>query len=245
MREVPFAKVNREENLSKKIEQQIIRAIQQKLYLPGEKLPGEVELSKNFGVSRTAVREAIHLLAGKGFVETKKGSGVYVSKLNYSIVTDPFIYMLDMKCGDASLEQIAQVRLMMEPEIARLAAINCTEDDLNFWVLNVEQMQKNFSNPQEMIICDINFHRRGGEATGNPIIPVMMEPIYLMLYRFISETYTQERSLELAIQNHVALLKAYTEHDAQQAFKVMKKHMKEASEHASLYIRNQRQKNIS
>ena len=70
-----FGKISRDENLSRKIERQIIEAIQQKIYLPKEKLPGEIELAKSFGVSRTAVREALHILAGKGYVETRKGPG--------------------------------------------------------------------------------------------------------------------------------------------------------------------------
>ena len=238
-----FGKISRDENLSRKIERQIIEAIQQKIYLPKEKLPGEIELAKSFGVSRTAVREALHILAGKGYVETRKGSGVYISDLNYTMVTDPFIYLLDMKCGDASLEQIAQVRLVIEPEIARLAAENRTEDDINFWMLNVQSMKN--STTDKMILHDVNFHRRGAEATGNPVIPIMMEPIYHILYRFISETYTEMHSPKLAVKNHVLLLKAYREKDGNQAFKIMKKHMQEAMAHAVSITRSERKKKPS
>jgi len=58
--------------LSEKIEQQILEAIRQKIFLPGDKLLGEMELAHNFGVSRTVVREALHRLAGRGAVEIRK-----------------------------------------------------------------------------------------------------------------------------------------------------------------------------
>ena len=77
-------KIDRDAPLSQKIEEQLREAILQKVFVPGERLPSETELVDIFGVSRTAIREALRILAGKGLVEIKGRGGVFVSKAELS-----------------------------------------------------------------------------------------------------------------------------------------------------------------
>lgn len=228
----PFSKLNREISLSEKVEGQILKAIRQKLFVPGDKLPGEMELAETFGVSRTAVREALNRLIGRGVAESKKGSGVYVAVAKYSTVTDSFYHLLEMKCGNSSLMHIAEVRLIMEPEIAKIAAASRKEDDIVILEDCYASMKDNFDVPDQMIEYDIRFHRQIGLATQNQLVPVIMEPIYQLLNKFISNNYAHPSSLPLALERHGSLLDCIRKKDGDRAYQTMRQHMLEAYAHA-------------
>lgn len=231
----PFMKVEREEPLSKKIERQIREAIMQKIFLAGDKLPGEFELAEKFGVSRTAIREALQMLSGRGLVDIRKGSGVYVSEIDMSNVVDPFYQLLDMKCGEASLLHLIRVRLFMEPEITKIAALHRTDNDVQNLQELFIKMKSFMDNPEEMIESDIKFHRQISSATNNPIIPIIMEPIFQLLHKFISSTYRQSHAPDLAIQYHESLLKFIKDKNPDGAYNTMKRHMQEAEQHVIKY----------
>jgi GntR family transcriptional regulator, transcriptional repressor for pyruvate dehydrogenase complex len=228
----PFSRIDKDLSLSEKIEQQILEAIRQKIFIPGDKLLGEMELAQNFGVSRTAVREALHRLAGRGVVEIRKNSGVFVSPDQYSSVTDSFYHLLEMKCGKSSLLNIATVRLIIEPEIARLAAVNISVEDITPIKESFSKMESNFNDPKQMIKHDIDFHRAIANATKNPILPVIMEPLFQLMTKFISDTYSYPHSPILALKAHRNILDCIEIHDGEGAYNAMRKHMMEAKDHA-------------
>jgi GntR family transcriptional repressor for pyruvate dehydrogenase complex len=233
-----FNKIQHDEPLSHKVEKQIRKAIEKKVYSSGDRLPGELELAKNFGVSRTAVREALRMLSGGGLVEIRKGSGVYVTEIGIKNIVAPFFQFLDSKCGDESLLHIIRVRIFMEPEIASLAAIHRTNSDIKFWAENLKNMKMHIDKPEEMIDFDIKFHRRISLATNNPIIPIIMEPIYKLLGKFISSTYRQSHASDLAIQNHEKLLECFKKEDSKKANDTMKTHMLQAEQHVIQYFQS-------
>jgi GntR family transcriptional regulator, transcriptional repressor for pyruvate dehydrogenase complex len=232
-----FNKIAREEPLSQKIEMQIRNAIRQNLFLPGDKLPGELELAQKFGVSRTAVREALRILSGRGLVNIQRGSGVYISEIDVASVVDPFYQLLEMKCGQVSQLHLIRVRKFIEPEIARLAAIHCDDSDIDFLTSNYAQMSDRAEKPEEMIDVDIQFHFRLAEATQNPIIPVIMQPIFQLLHKFIQATYKQSHAPDLALENHRKLLNCMKSRDPDAAFQIMKTHMAQAEEHVLQYYK--------
>ncbi len=234
----PFVKIEREESLSYKVERQIREAIRQKIFLAGDKLPGEFELAERFGVSRTAIREALRMLSGRGLVHIRKGSGVYVAEMDAATVVDPFYHLLEMKCGETSLLHLIRVRSFMEPEIARLAAIHRSGEDVEYLAKQYQNMVSFADQPYRMIESDIKFHRRIASATNNPIVPIIMEPIFLLLHKFISETYKQSHAPDLALKNHENLLAAIRAHDAENAYQTMKKHMSEAEQHVINYYQS-------
>jgi GntR family transcriptional repressor for pyruvate dehydrogenase complex len=233
----PFNRVDREELLSQKIESQIKDAITKKVFVPGDKLPGELELTKIFGVSRTAVREALRMLAARGLLEIRKGSGAYVRDFSMSNIVDPFSQFLELKCGKASHLYLIQIRRMIEPEIARIAASHCTEKEIAFLRENLSQMQESYQHPEEMMQIDIKFHRKLTESAGNPLISVVIEPIFQLLPKFISSTYSQERAPDLAIEFHQKILEAITHQDEEAAYTAMKAHLEIAEDHVLKYYK--------
>ncbi len=95
----------------------------------GEKLPSERELTEEFQVSRGVVREAIRALEITGFVILRQGptGGAYVTDLSFDRVGDAFLDLF--LSNKLSIPELADVRYFIEPETARLAALNAGEED--------------------------------------------------------------------------------------------------------------------
>lgn len=87
--EAIFSPLESREPINKLISQQIEKAIFERKYPPGSKLPSENEMCEQFGVSRTSVREALGALEAQGIIEIIKGKGMYVNKLSSETVTNP------------------------------------------------------------------------------------------------------------------------------------------------------------
>jgi len=234
---MPFVPVGREESLSEKVEKQIREAILRKVFLPGERLPSELELCEAFGVSRTAVREALRMLSARGLVEIRKGSGAYVCQLSLASVVDPFAQLLRMKCGPESHLYLVQVRKFIEPDVARLAAYHRTPEDLEDLQGQLAKMEATHGgSPDEMILADIQFHRRLAAIAQNPLVPIVLEPLFRLLPQFISDTYKQERAPDLAIRYHRRILQAIDQRDGDAAYEAMREHLETAEEHARLFL---------
>jgi DNA-binding FadR family transcriptional regulator len=97
----------------------------------GEKLPSERELTEEFQVSRNVIREAIRILEITGFVMLRQGptGGAFVTDLSFDHVGNAFLDLF--LTNKVSIPELADVRLYVEPEVSRLAALNATEEDKN------------------------------------------------------------------------------------------------------------------
>ena len=114
--------------LAEQVQEQIYHYILELSMRPGDKLPNEFELGEKFGVGRSTIREAVKLLASRGVLEVRQGSGTYVvsttpsdlDPLGLSGVEDKIALALDL----------VNVRLILEPGIAEMAALNATEESI-------------------------------------------------------------------------------------------------------------------
>ena len=116
-----------------RISEEVLRQIKESILLgkfkSGEKLPSERELTEAFQVSRGVIREAIRILEITGFVTLRQGptGGAFVTDLSFDHVGNAFLDLF--LANKVSIPELANVRLFIEPEIARLAALNATEAD--------------------------------------------------------------------------------------------------------------------
>lgn len=107
---------------------QLRRAIHNGSFVPGDKFPPERELSKQLGVSRASVREAIRVLEGEGYVETRRGASGGIIVLDRGRTEDRLAEVIRAKLPE--IEQAIDFRLAVECSAARLAAMRRTDDDL-------------------------------------------------------------------------------------------------------------------
>ena len=134
-------------------------------YPPGAKLPNEPRLCQLFGVSRTTLREAVRSLAAQGYVEVRRGSGTFV--LDRSPAPD--IGLQRLECLRTRLRDLFEIRMMLEPQAARLACLRGTDEELQEIARRAECVAqairegKNFSQPEE------TFHQAFVAATHNAL----------------------------------------------------------------------------
>jgi len=107
---------------------QLRRAIHSGSFVPGDKFPPERELSKQLGVSRASVREAIRVLEGEGYVETRRGASGGIIVLDRAQTEDRLGEIIRAKLPE--IEQVIDFRLAVECSAARLAAMRRTDEDL-------------------------------------------------------------------------------------------------------------------
>src|SRR5947208_6470865 len=125
----PVYKAIRTSRLYEQIVQQIEESILQGALKPGDQLPAERELAEQFGVSRTAVREAVKALREKGLVEAYSGRGTFVTDGRSQAIRQSLDFMMKTGQADAYLH-LAEMRAVLEPEIAALAAARVEEQHL-------------------------------------------------------------------------------------------------------------------
>jgi GntR family transcriptional regulator, transcriptional repressor for pyruvate dehydrogenase complex len=116
----------RQVRVSEEVAEQLKRSILQGQFKPGDRLPPERELADQLQVSRVAIREALRVLQNAGFIVTRPGAlgGTFVTHLSFQHLSDAF---LDLFLAEKiSVPELNQVRLLIEPEMTRMAATKIT-----------------------------------------------------------------------------------------------------------------------
>ncbi len=234
-----FQNIGNKLTLSQRIERTLENAIREKKLVVGSKLPTEREMCESFGVSRTALREALRRLSARGLVTIQKGSGMYVSEINIEDAMDTLNLYYDLKFDKNLLSQIIEVRYIFEPEIAKLAAMNRTKKDLDILSRNLVEFEKcNPDNTQLEADLDNNFHLAITKATLNPIVQITMEPIFLLLPRMRNYIYGNiEGEKPHTIKFHKDLLEAVRKQDGERAYSIMKEHLDRTREIYSKHMK--------
>ena len=143
---------------SNKISEHIIEQIRKTIFegelKPGDKLPSEKELTKNFKVSKATLREAMRSLEVLGFLEIKKGvsGGAFVTEVDMKTARDSFINFLHFK--NLSLDNLTEVRLILESHVAETVAQTITDEDLN-------RLKKLIEESEDVLKNDIPIESRG------------------------------------------------------------------------------------
>jgi GntR family transcriptional repressor for pyruvate dehydrogenase complex len=205
-----FSKIGSGLTLSQKIERRIEEAIRQKKLLPGSKLPTEKELCAQFAVSRTALREALRRLSARGLIDIRKGSGMYITELKIEDAINSLHLFYDLRFNSDLILQIIEVRRLFEPEVARLAARNRTDEDIK--ILEKNQHELDLIN---------RFHMNLSKATGNPIVIISLEPVYSLLPRMRNLIYGNiEGEKEYTMKYQKELIEALKIKDSLKAYEL-------------------------
>ncbi|HDP67475.1 MAG TPA: FadR family transcriptional regulator [Candidatus Marinimicrobia bacterium] len=229
-----FSKIGNQQTLSQEIVQKIEAVIRQKKVLPAEKLPTEKELCRMFGVSRTALREALQMLSARGLISIRKGSGIYVNDYSSAHVIEPMNLFLELKLDRDYILYVVEVRKMFEPTIAQLAALNRSEDDLRKLSVNLQKLQQ--SPPDDCVKqgqIDRDFHLIIANACRNPIIPLIVTPIFQLMPRIRSIVYANVKTAQReAVDYHQRILMKIRDRDPEGAYQAMIAHLQRAERHS-------------
>ena len=222
-----YNKITESKSLSQRIESEIEDAIRIKKLKPDDKLPTEIELSKSYGVSRNALREALRSLDSKGLIRIEKGRGMFVNNYSLSQAVSSVNMFLEMNASKENLLQIIRLRQMFEPEIAAAASRNRTDEDLAVLKEAILSMEKCPADAlTEEALEDNKFHKLIAEAAHNFSLLVVMNPIYSLMPKFVDFVYGKtENRKENTLKYHWEIFNAIKAQDEIKVKVIMKEHL--------------------
>lgn len=216
------------EQIVKQIEDSVLKGILK----PGDQLPAERELAEQFGVSRTAVREAIKALSEKGLVESYSGRGTFITNGTSHAIRQSLD--LIMKIGQAEgSSHLGEVRDILEPEIAALAASRAEEQHLESLREAVSVMDASMHDADAFIEADLDFHLALAEAAANPLILSLIDSIVGLLREQRMRIFQTEGGPERGQYHHRRILRAVENRDAEKARQYMRAHLKQVRQDSS------------
>jgi GntR family transcriptional regulator, transcriptional repressor for pyruvate dehydrogenase complex len=215
--------------LYEQIVQQIEESILSGELSEGTQLPAERDLARQFGVSRTAVREAIKALQEKGLVDAFPGRGTFVTNGTSNSMRRSLDRII--KSGETDgWDYLVEVREILEPEIAALAAMRATDQDLATMRDAVQVMNKAASDSDAFIEADLDFHLALAEAAGNPIVLSLIDSIVGLLREQRLRIFRIGGGPERGQFHHRRILDAVKRHDPQGARVAMQAHLSQVRE---------------
>lgn len=195
----------------------------------GDKLPSEPELAERFGVSRTVVREAVKALREKGLLEIMPGKGTYIADIADSmtgVVRDSLGLMVGAQF-DGGLADLLQVRSILEPEIAAIAAEIAGEEDYQVLQRAVDIMDTALANSTEFIEADLEFHLALAKATQNSLIPILIDPVVDLLREQRARMCRVRGGAARGQYHHKRILEAVKQRDPDAARQAMADHLEQ------------------
>jgi len=222
-------KAVRTSRLYEQIVQQIEESILKGSLKPGDQLPAERELAQRFGVSRTAVREAVKALREKGLVEAYSGRGTFITNGTSQAIRQSLDWMTKVGQQDG-LAHLAEMRAILEPEIAALAATRVEEQHIASMRDAFNVMDRSREDPVAFIEADLDFHLALAEAAANPLILSLIDSIVGLLREQRMGIFYVEGGPERGQYHHKRILDAIEQHDAEKARSAMRAHLLQVRE---------------
>ncbi|MBI5351504.1 MAG: FadR family transcriptional regulator [Chloroflexi bacterium] len=220
---------------SERLYEQIVSQIEQRIekgeLKVGDQLPSERELAEQFAVSRTAVREAVKALREKGLVEILAGRGTFITDGTSDKIRNSLGLL--MKIGNIKgSANLVEVREILEPEIAALAATRITDEYIVAMqeAVNIMEVATASNNSEAFVEADLDFHLALAEATQNPIIPALMDSVIDLLREQRKRTGNVSGGLARGQYHHKIILDAVIKRDPDAARQAMQNHLQQVRE---------------
>ena len=210
-----------ERSLTQKISEDIISLILEENLQPGDKLPNETVLCEKLNAGRSSIREAMKLLASRNIVTIRQGSGTYIAKTP-GMVEDPlgFTFISNKK---KLVHDLLEVRFLLEPSIASMAAANADEEDIKKIIKLCDEIEDLLKNNKDHIQKDIEFHTAIALSSKNVVVPRLVPVINSSIPLFVEMTENTLR--QETIESHREIAEAIAAHDTLRAHDAMYLHL--------------------
>jgi GntR family transcriptional regulator, hexuronate regulon transcriptional repressor len=207
--------------LYRQVADSIMSAIKSGDFKPGARLPSERDLAASFKVSRPTIREAMIALEIRGLVESRHGSGIYITEHPPAQIGADDL--------DIGAFELTEARRLFEGEAAALAATTITDEQLAEIEAIIADMVKENTRKQTGEMADRRFHVAIARATRNTAITTVIENLWDIRYKSPLCRHMLERARSVGVQprigEHRRILAALKKHDPKAARNAMRDHL--------------------
>lgn len=218
----PIGRVSKT-TLSDDLTDRLLQMIRSGEYEPGDRLPAIMQMARSFGVGHPSLREALRKLEVIGAVEIRHGSGVYVKRgEDMLLVKNP---TFGGSVTQKLLLDLIEVRTPIETRATAMAATHATEDNLDQLASILDQAEAHLEDDAKLSEMNMEFHHEIAVASGNTVLAQMQEVVAQLFQteqRLILDLYG---SREQDHREHVAILDALRQGDADLAERRMRAHL--------------------
>src|SRR5437660_2263101 len=194
----------------------------------GDQLPSERELSETFKVSRTSVREALRALETKRLIISRTGMGNFVADLPIESLIAPLAKLLIEE--KTALADIFELRKLIEPHIAALAAERATKADIERMKGILEKQNQAVGRGETGVEADAELHFAIGQATQNQALEKLVSGLMEVLSHRREESLKTADRRRASIESHRKIVSAIEQHDQARAQDVMVHHIEQVEE---------------
>lgn len=214
------------DNITQSLIQRFQEMIRNGVLTQGSRLPSERELAAHFGVARSSLRQALKVLEIMGILTQRVGDGTYLAKDSSAVLAVPmeFLFLLD----DTSVQELTELRLLMEPGLARLAAERATAEDMTLLRRSVHDLEVSRGDTAKLIAADLLFHRAIFTASKNRAASSVYQTIHRAMAKMILVT-SQMVELEHTLSFHKPIMLAIEKRDGERAATLMTEHLQDAT----------------
>lgn len=212
------------------VAEEIRRLIFERGLPPSHRLPTERDIAEQFGVSRMVVREAVRALERTGLVSVKKGArgGIFVAQDYNRPINDSVSNLL--AGGGATLQNLSEVRMLVDPFAAARAAELGTEEEIAELSALVAQAELDRERGGDLRSANEAFHRHILRMSRNPVLSAVGEAVLGILSGHLRRVGNRAAS-EAALSNHRLILDAIRQRDPKKARRLMEKDLLMLADH--------------
>jgi DNA-binding FadR family transcriptional regulator len=190
----------------------------------GELVPTEPEAASGLAPSRSVYREALKYLSAKGLIEARQRIGTRVAPRSAWNLIDPDIlrWALKSRIDEAFVKHLYELRLMIEPGAARLAALRRTPAQLEAIRAGMNGLLDNTPFTDAIIDADVDYHSAIMDAAGNPAVSCMKSIIIsTLLWSMRLQRGRQPQAFAVALSDHQRVFRAIEQQKPEDAFSFM------------------------
>jgi GntR family transcriptional repressor for pyruvate dehydrogenase complex len=217
-----------------RVAQEVERLILDGVLEAGTKLPPQRELAEQIGVSRTVIREAMQILETKGLLESRHGFGTLIRQVSPDQFTQSMSWLL--RSTKISLDDLHQVRSILEVENVRLAAVNATPEGVQTLRRILEEMDSAQADLHLFAEKDAEFHTALAQMTDNPLLTVLIDAIRDLIQEVRLSISRNPELKAMVMPDHYAILEQVEAKDSEGACTAMRIHLEHARRMQELFL---------
>jgi GntR family transcriptional repressor for pyruvate dehydrogenase complex len=225
-----FNTVQRRTTLADRVTRQMEQLIIEGRLRPGDRLPPERELARQFGVSRTVVREAMRALIAKSLLEVRPGSGTVVCSPTAEAVAQSMALFLRAGQAELDYEKILEIRRLLEVEIAGLAAERHTSEDVEEMEQVLREAAEIHGDRDSFAQYDVDFHATLARATHNELFSLVLDSMLDIMIKVRQVAFDVPGMRARSLKRHRAIVEQVKMGDPHGARQAMREHLVESEE---------------